>query len=251
MAKKTSKPGSTAVPAKTTSTKVDLDIDDIFSGKPLRGFIPSASGSGSGSGSGSALKPGLSNEKSKKDKKKKKPKVVDSDVGLTVEDEQVRETLGAELQSVGKGKRKADVGPEAGGVKKKSKSTSSTVIKSRKEVLAPVAHAKDGLDDEDEDEDDFEDIQDSDDEEDTPQVIEIVDPSAISRTKVKAALQPVPGRGRRQPDAEEEMFRDSRGDGPRTFSATSRPSNSGPSELTVRDRRCMGTSQEDRRKKGS
>jgi hypothetical protein len=214
MAKKTSKAGSSAAsaPPKATNNN-DFDIDDIFSGKPLKSNpAPVASSSSSKPKAADST----STDKAKKDKKKKKA------VGDGKEEVQA----GIAVNGV-KGKRKADgdnvVEPAI--KSKKSKTTSEfKPSKTSKSVQKKLRDDDDEDDEEDLDEDytDEDEDDDEDDETSTPKVVEVLDPSAVSRSKVKQALQPPPSRskgGRREVDVEEEMFRDSRGDGPSTSHA--------------------------------
>ena len=179
MAKKTSKSAAAAAPPKASN--VDIDIDDIFSGKPLK---PSAQASSSSVKTQSGETTSTSSNK----KKNKKRKALEGDVDQEVESGNVK---GVVQTTEGQGKRKADTFTEVP-KSKKSKTKGSKASKSH-----------DDYEEGDEDED-----------ESVSQVVEVSDPSAVSRTKVKAALQPP--RGRREVDADEEMFRDSRGDGPST-----------------------------------
>ena len=181
MAKKTSKSAAAAAPPKASN--VDIDIDDIFSGKPLK---PSAQASSSSVKTQSGETTSTSSNK----KKNKKRKALEGDVDQEVESGNVK---GVVQTTEGQGKRKADTFTEVP-KSKKSKTKTSKVSKSHDDL-------EEGYEHEDEDEP-------------VSQVVEVVDPSAVSRTKVKAALQPP--RGRREVDADEEMFRDSRGDGPST-----------------------------------
>ena len=184
MAKKTSKSAATAAPPKASN--VDIDIDDIFSGKPLK----SSAQASSSSVSTLKTQSGETTSTSSNKKKNKKRKALEGDVDQAVESGNVK---GVVQTTEGQGKRKADT---VTGVpkSKKSKTKTSKVSKSHDDL-------EEGYEHEDEDEP-------------VSQVVEVVDPSAVSRTKVKAALQP--SRGRREVDADEEMFRDSRGDGPST-----------------------------------
>ncbi|KAH8078348.1 hypothetical protein HD553DRAFT_326971 [Filobasidium floriforme] len=212
MAKKTSKAGPSAASAPPkASNNNDFDIDDIFSGKPLKTKpAPVASSSSSKT---KAVDTSSTN-KAKKDKKKKKKAVGDG-----------KEEVQAGAVNGVKGKRKA----ESDGIvdsatqSKKTKTTSETKpSKPSKSIPKKLSNDDDEDDEEDLNEDytDEDDDDDEDDEPSTPKVVEVLDPSAVSRSKVKQALQPPPSRsklkgGRREVDVEEEMFRDSRGDGPR------------------------------------
>ena len=204
MAKKTSKAGSSAAsaPPKATNNN-DFDIDDIFSGKPLKTKpAPVASSSSSKA----KVIDSTSTSKSEKNKKKKA-------VGDGKEEVQAGAVNGV------KGKRKADGDSVVEPVTKSKKTKTISEAKPSK-TSKPVKNKLSNDDEEDDEEDLDEDYTDEDDEIPTPKVVEVLDPSAVSRTKVKQALQPPPSRakgGRREVDAEEEMFRDSRGDGPSTF----------------------------------
>jgi hypothetical protein len=209
MAKKTSKAGSSAAsaPPKATNNN-DFDIDDIFSGKPLKSNpAPVASSSSSKPKAADST----STSKAKKDKKKKKAV---GDGGDEVQ-------AGIAVNGV-KGKRKAD-GDNVVESATKSKKTKTT----RETELSKTSKSSQNQLRDDDDEDDEEDLDEDytdedDDETSTPKVVEVLDPSAVSRSKVKQALQPPPSRskgGRREVDVEEEMFRDSRGDGPSTSHA--------------------------------
>jgi hypothetical protein len=209
MAKKTSKAGTTAAsaPPKATNNN-DFDIDDIFSGKPLKSNpAPVASSSSSKPKAADST----STDKAKKDKKKKKA------VGDGKEEVQA----GIAVNGV-KGKRKADGDNVVEPAIKSKKSKTTSEIKLSKTSKSVQKKLRDDGDDEDDEEDLDEDYTDEDDEPSTPKVVEVLDPSAVSRSKVKQALRPPPSRskgGRREVDAEEEMFRDSRGDGPSTSHA--------------------------------
>jgi hypothetical protein len=195
MAKKISKSGtaSAAPPKPTTTNTADIDIDDIFSGKPLKSkSTPLASSSTS------ASTPKIKSEEStsKAGKNKKKKKVVENE---------------AEEGSVngGKGKRKADSSDPTVEPSTNSKKSKIETKLPKSSKPSEVNH----LHNNNNDDDDFTDN----DKLPTSKVLEILDPSAVSRSKVKQALQPPISRskgGRREVDAEEEMFRDSRGDGP-------------------------------------
>lgn len=214
MAKKTSKAGSsTASAPPKASNNNDFDIDDIFSGKPLK-TKPAPVASSSSSAKAKTVE-STSTSKAKKDNKKKKAV---GDGGDEVQ-------AGIAVNGV-KGKRKAESDGivESATKSKKSKTTSETKP-SKTSKSTQNKPSNDYDDDEDDEEDLDEDYTDEDDEDDeddetsTPKVVEVLDPSAVSRSKVKQALQPPPSRsklkgGRREVDAEEEMFRDSRGDGP-------------------------------------
>jgi hypothetical protein len=217
MAKKTSKAGSStaSAPPKATNNN-DFDIDDIFSGKPLKSNpAPVASSSSSAKAKAVDI---TSTSKAKKDKKKKKAV---GDGGDEVQ-------AGIAVNGV-KGKRKAesDGVVESATKSKKSKTTSEfKPSKTSKSVQKKLRDDDDEDDEEDLDEDYTDEDDDEDDEPSTPKVVEVLDPSAVSRSKVKQALQPPPSRskgGRREVDVEEEMFRDSRGDGPSTSHAASHP----------------------------
>jgi hypothetical protein len=211
MAKKTSKAGSSAAsaPPKATNNN-DFDIDDIFSGKPLKSKpAPVASSS---SAKPKAVNSTSTNKAEKKDKKKKKKAVGD---------------WGDEVQAGiavngGKGKRKADGDNVVEPATKSKKTKIMSELQPSKTSKSVQKKLRDD-DDEDDEEDLDEDYTDeNDDETSTPKVVEVLDPSAVSRSKVKQALQPPPSRskgGRREVDAEEEMFKDSRGDGPSTSHA--------------------------------
>lgn len=216
MAKKTSKagPSASSAPPKATNNN-DFDIDDIFSGKPLK--AKSAPVASSSSSAKAKAVDSTSTNKAKKDKKKKKKA---GDGGEEVQ-------AGITVKGV-KGKRKADGDNvvEPATKSKKSKTTSGTKhSKTSKAVKNKLSNDDDEDDEEDLDED-YTDEDDEDDEPSTPKVVEVLDPSAVSRSKVKQALQPPPSRskgGRREVDAEEEMFRDSRGDGPSTSHTAHHP----------------------------
>jgi hypothetical protein len=210
MAKKTSKAGPSAAsaPPKATNNN-DFDIDDIFSGKPLKSNpAPVASSSSS---KPKAVHITSTSKADKKDKKKKKA------VGDGGEEVQAGIAVNG-----GKGKRKAESDGIVEPATKSKKTKTTSELKPSKTSKSVQKKLRDD-DDEDDEEDLDEDYTDEDDDEtSTPKVVEVLDPSAVSRSKVKQALQPPPSRskgGRREVDVEEEMFRDSRGDGPSTSHA--------------------------------
>lgn len=208
MAKKTSKAGTSAAsaPPKATNNN-DFDIDDIFSGKPLKTKPAPVASSSSSEPKAVDI---TSTNKAKKDKKKKKAV---GDGGDEVQ-------AGIAVNGV-KGKRKAESDGVVESATKSKKSKTTSEFKPSKTSKSVQKKLRDD-DDEDDEEDLDEDYTDEDDEPSTPKVVEILDPSAVSRSKVKQALQPPPSRskgGRREVDVEEEMFRDSRGDGPSTSHA--------------------------------